>query len=311
MKYRVFLVNEAADKNIAVVQNTIDEIVSPFKLVRDSSLVIEDEEPSPINPQKIARKKAEVLEYRDPEEEKVCAEERVPWLLEDSEQRAFVGRHMETRITEEHKVSYYAMIKERNEIYMYKINKWYKFSPKIQYETLNLEEAEAKMQKKVKETHSAQQRRAPEEPKEDEVEYRQVFEDDEEGEAQIEDSTQKRRKKLDPAGKNLKRLVQNYEESVEERSTDTHTDSAAEKESEEKEEKRKLHQPEITELEIKTHLAGGAISIKKLIEKLKPRFRENPQNKEIVRALIRRLCNIKTDSKTGEKKLVLKNSLHG
>ncbi|OAG29971.1 hypothetical protein NEDG_01518 [Nematocida displodere] len=302
MKQRVVLASNGADKNVAIIQNTGDDLVPPLRLQRDPLLIIQDEEPHPLNPQKIVRKKAEVLEYQNSEEEKEHKEERTPWLLEDNEQKAFVGRHVQTRITEDHKSTYYVMVKERSEIKLYRVGRWYKFSPKIQYETLTLEEAEAKMQRKTKEPEP--QVAEKEEYREEELEYKEVFDDDD-GEVDLERLGNLKRKKLNSAGKDLKKLVQNYELN----SSDSSEESSSNATTSPEKSKDAHAAQDITELDIKIHFTSGPISIKSLIDKFKMRFKAHPQSKETLRALIKRMCNIRTDPKTGEKLLVLKGSV--
>ncbi|KAI5185793.1 hypothetical protein NEHOM01_1070 [Nematocida homosporus] len=294
------IINNLLDKNIATIQNMGDDLVPPLYLQRDPALIIEDEEPAPINPPKINRKKAEILEYQEPEEEREHKEERIPWLLEDSEQRAFVGHPMQTRITEDYPCTYYAMVQEKNEIKFYRIRKWYKFSPKIQYETLTLEEAEEKMQRRFKDTGPAEHtRNDTEEYKDDEFEYKEVFDDDDEGDISPEKGESARKKKLDSSGKDLKKLVKNYEKTQSDDSNGTSTEGP-------KTEISETPTSEITELDVKMHLYSGPMLIKTLIEKFKSRFKAHPGSKETLRLLIKRMCNIRTDPKTGEKLLVLK-----
>lgn len=297
MKQRVILVNGGVERNIAAIHGIGDDLVPPLKLTRDPSLVIQDEEPEPLNPAKITRKRAEIVEYQKPEEIQMHKEEKIPWLLQDSEQRAFVGRKTQIKITEDSKSAYYAMIKDKNDIKLYKVSKWYKFSPKIQYETLTLEEAEEKMQRKTKEstTEKNPRKRESDEYKEDELEYREVFDDDD-GESDLK-RVEKKKKRLDSSGKDLKKLVKNYEENESESSSESSSEG----------ELADIHK-EITEVDIKIHLYGGPISIKNLIEKFKAKFKANPKSKETFRALIKKICVIKTDHKTGEKVLVLKES---
>lgn len=299
MKQRVILINGGAERNIAAIHSMGDELVPPLKLFRDPNLVIVDEEPQPINPPKITRKKAEVLEYREPEEIQMHKEEKIPWALEDSEQRAFVGRKIQTKISETAKSAYYAMIKEKNEIKLYKISKWYKFSPKIQYETLSLEEAEERMQRKTKDTTAEKEgaKKRTKEYKEEELEYKEVFDDDD-GEIDVERVEEtERKKKLDSSGKDLRKLVKNYEEHGSEESNDEVSSEEIETEDLEK---------EITEADIKMHLYSGPISIKELIERFKGRFKKNAKSKETFRVLVKKICVIKTNPETNEKVLMLK-----
>lgn len=302
MRHKVVLVNDRAEKHIAVIHNMGDELVPPLKLQRDPSLVIQDEEPQPLNPAKINRKKAEVVEYQDPAEEQQCREEKTPWLLEDSEQRAFVGKYVQTKITEDHKSTYYAMVRDKHEIRLYRVHKWYKFSPKIQYETLTLEEAEEKIQKRSKDFTTFEHiRKYQEEYKEEDLEYREVFDDDD-GEVLPEQVERTRRKRLDSSGKDLKKLVKNYESRLTDESNDSSQEEAGA-------EGGGDTAQDISEAEVKMCLYQGAMPIRALIEKFKGRFKAYPPSKETLRALIKRMCNIRTDQKTGEKLLVLKENI--
>lgn len=299
MRQRVILVNGGVERNIAAIHSMGDELVPPLKLYRDPNLVIVDEEAQPINPPKMTRKKAEILEYMEPEEIQTHKEEKIPWVLEDSEQRAFVGRKIQTKVSESSKSAYYAMIREKNEIKLYKISKWYKFSPKIQYETLSLEEAEERMQKRNKDTTTEKEgkKKRVEEYKEEELEYKEVFDDDD-GEEGVEGTkdTERKKKKLDSAGKDLRKLVKNYEEYGTEPSNEDMTSEEPEVE----------EVKEITEAEIKMCLYSGPISIKDLIDRFKSRFKKNPKSKETFRNLIKKICVVKESPKTGRKVLVLK-----
>ena len=210
MLQRVVIVNDTVNKNIVAIQNMGDDLMPPLKIKRDTALIVIEDEPALTNQAKIQRKKAEVVEYQNEDEKATEEEEKVPWLLEDSEQRAFIGRHMQTKITEEQTSVYYIMVRDKNEVRMQRVNRWYKFAPKIQYETMTLEEAEEKMQKKTKEQVVEKNTTQKEEEKEEEVEYKEVFDDDD-GEAEVAQTEKKKRKKLDPAGKDLRKLVKTYE----------------------------------------------------------------------------------------------------
>lgn len=301
MRNRVIIINNGVEKNIASLQNMSDELVPPLYLRRDSSLVIQDEEPQPLNQAKITRKKAEILEYQEPEEKQECEEEKIPWLLEDSEQKAFVGKCTQIKLAEDHVTVYYAMVREKNEMRLYRIKKWYKFTPKIQYETLTLEEAEEKMQKKGKDASTSEPLIPDNEEynREEELDYKEVFDDDD-GETIVEKAETKKKKKLDSSGKSMRKLVKNYEKNKSESSNES---SGEEKSSTEKE---SLGMQEITELDIKGYLYSGPLPVKTLIEKFKARLRTHPESKNTLHALIKRMCNIRTNPRTGEKLLFLK-----
>ncbi|KAI5179611.1 hypothetical protein NEOKW01_0074 [Nematocida sp. AWRm80] len=304
MKQKVVLINEG-EKNIASIYSVIDELVPPLKLARDPSLMIPDEEPKQLNPPRLNRKKAEILEYQEPQDQQAHSEEKIPWLLEDSEQRSFIGTRMQNKITEDHQCAYYAMVREKNETKLYKIKNWYKFSQRIQYETLTLEQAEEQMHKRPKDQyskHTERYRSRPEEDKEDkedELEYKEKFDDDD-GEIEIEQPRQKKKKKLDSSGKNLKKIVKCYEPNDSEESNEPSSETFHTQKPQDAQ--------EITEPEVKMCLYKGPVTIKALIEGFKARLKANPQNKEILRALIKRICIIKTNPSTQEKLLVLKEN---
>ncbi|KAI5188490.1 hypothetical protein NECID01_0121 [Nematocida sp. AWRm77] len=303
MRYKVVLASNRAEKHVAVIHNMGDDLVPPLKLQRDPSLVIQDEEQLPANPTKINRKKAEVIEYQTQQDEEECREEKTPWLLEDSEQRAFVGKYMQTKIKEDHKSTYYAMVKDRGEARLYKVHKWYKFSPKIQYETLTLEEAEEKIQKRSKDFSVFEHtKKYQEEYKEEDLEYKEVFDDDD-GEALPERVERTRRKRLDSAGKDLKKLMKNYE------SQDTDESNESSQEGGPPPAEKPESVQDISEVEIKMCLYKGPLPIRTLIDKFKDKFKTHPQSKETLRALIKRMCNIRTNPQTGEKLLILKENV--
>jgi len=301
MRHPVFLISETAERNVAIVHNMGDELVPPYKIRRNPALMIVDEEPEELNPQKINRKKAEVIDSHARKEEEEMKEEKIPLELEDSEQRVFVGMYTQTKITDDHKSTYYALTRERGEIKMQKISKLYKFSPKIQHQVMTLEEAEEKMQKKTKDQSATEMNRAEKEKhREEDLEYKEVFDDDDGEVTGAEKEEKNKRKRLDSSGKDMRKIVKSYEEESSEG-----TSEVSEEKGKKTEEEKSM---DITELDIKMHLYAGPIPIKKLIEQFKKNFKSNPGSKETLRSHIKRICNIRTDPKTGEKLLVLKGT---
>ncbi|KAI9802933.1 MAG: hypothetical protein M1825_002164 [Sarcosagium campestre] len=77
---------------------------------------------------------------------KLRYEEALPWHLEDFDNKnTWVGNY-EQALSDIH----VAMVPGENCFYMYPVEKWYKFTARNQFKTLTIEEAEARMGKKVR-----------------------------------------------------------------------------------------------------------------------------------------------------------------
>lgn len=123
---------------------------------------------------KAAFKKKTRQVYRndaDPEAEKASKlryEESLPWHVEDFDNKnTWVGSY-ESALSDIH----VALTVGQNCFYMYPIEKWYKFTPKNQFNALTIEEAESRMSKKVKEPRWFMESRQAELQKREEAENR-------------------------------------------------------------------------------------------------------------------------------------------
>jgi transcription initiation factor TFIIF subunit alpha len=144
---------------------------------------------------KAFKKKSQVVQIEEEDETRLREEETAPWVLEDEEQRAFLGR-----LEGGQESNYVLFVNQGTEFCVIPASKWYKFLPKIQYSTLSLEEAEAKMTSRKKtiddrwmmhkklenpdeEVSKAVPRRRPHSNESmdvgDEVDFEEVFDDDE------------------------------------------------------------------------------------------------------------------------------------
>jgi Transcription initiation factor IIF, alpha subunit (TFIIF-alpha) len=133
-----------------------NELVQPVKLFRkpfeneNSSFMKEDRTALEIGGQTRRKQKTQVLrEWLSPDELEARKLDSQPWLLEDSDGRGWQGRlegGLSQRKTHTGGASKYVLfVNQGNEFRVVPISKWYRFSHKITYNTLPLEEAEVKV----------------------------------------------------------------------------------------------------------------------------------------------------------------------
>lgn len=89
------------------------------------------------------RRKTRLIPQTDEEDSTLRAQERAPWLLED-----FDGQHSYTSQIITPEAKYVVFVNQGNEFQVLPINKWYRFTPKLSYRPLTLEEAEERMASK-------------------------------------------------------------------------------------------------------------------------------------------------------------------
>lgn len=130
----------------------IGDFTTPVRLIRDPSISGRGDAAAETNSEEGAsgaasrrKKKTRLILPEDEEQEELQSSERAPWLLED-----FDGQHsyISSLITPESR--YVIFVNQGNEFRILQASKWYKFSPKLAYVPLTLEEAEEKMANKGK-----------------------------------------------------------------------------------------------------------------------------------------------------------------
>lgn len=130
----------------------ISDFTTPVRLIRDPSISVRGDAAAEANSEEGAsgamsrrKKKTRLILPEDEEQEELQSSERAPWLLED-----FDGQHsyISSLITPESR--YVIFVNQGNEFRVLQASKWYKFSPKLSYVPLTLEEAEEKMANKGK-----------------------------------------------------------------------------------------------------------------------------------------------------------------
>lgn len=105
-------------------------------------------------PQKFRKQIEQVFQFNDTEHHKkdmsIRYEEKLPWHVEDFENKNVWRGTYETALSESH-VALVKMNDQRGQHFrMVPVEKWYKFTPKNKFKALTLEEAEANMKKKVR-----------------------------------------------------------------------------------------------------------------------------------------------------------------
>lgn len=125
------------------------DFTTPVRLVRDPTARREDTDGnsgigggSEDEDRNIGRKKKKtrILQQEDEDEASLRAQERVPWLLED-----FDGQHSYVSQLMAPDAKYVIFVNQENEFRVLLASKWYRFTPKLSYRPLSLEEAEERM----------------------------------------------------------------------------------------------------------------------------------------------------------------------
>lgn len=133
------------------------DFTTPIRLIRDPSSRGEGGEGSMLgrgsddeekqDPSTLRRKrKTRLIQPEEDEENSALkAQEKAPWLLED-----FDGQHSYVSQLLTPDAKYVIFVNQGNEFRVLLASKWYKFSPKLTYRPLTLEEAEERMASKGK-----------------------------------------------------------------------------------------------------------------------------------------------------------------
>lgn len=239
----------------------------PFSLTREKTIEVEVSEPK-------FKKKSEQVEIEDPVYKKLKESEKTPLLI-NTGSHTYTGRLQDTKINDTN--NYFIIINTGKSFRVLPISYWYRFSQKVPYETLTLEEAEAKMAKSEK---WIMKKKEEKENGDKDIDFEIEFDDDDGEEYIFEEEEEK---ELDIAGEEMKKLVKNYEESSEEKKT------------------TELRYENIREAFIKM-----PISVRELLSEIKRKFVIDDRGKQMIRDFIKKECNCKIDSELKEKILWFK-----
>ncbi|TBU07146.1 hypothetical protein CWI38_1636p0030 [Hamiltosporidium tvaerminnensis] len=296
-KYRLILsASESTKRYLITLPVPVTDLSSPFTLDRDRS--VKDVEEQPRN----TKKKSEQLEYEEEAYIKLKEQEKYPLVIEDAENRAFSGR-----LQDMPNDNYFIFINTGQNFQVVPLRRWYRFTQKISYETLSLEEAELKLSKKNREEDRWMMHKKKDGEKDlyDEIDYTEEFDDDDGEELLV--SVKQRPKKLSDAGKEMKKLMQNYEkEEEEEEPVEEDIKESIKEHNKFKEEPKRVKIPDLGENNLKQIFIGKSLSIKELLKIVKERFRIDENAKNVIKNFIKENCVFKIDNKTNEKLLELK-----
>lgn len=132
------------------------DFTPPVRLIRDRHYDTDSDEdgmdvdegklpkrPEPVQAGRGKRKRTRILWLEDEDEIALREQESAPWLLED-----FDGQHTFTgRLEGGQQGNYVFFVNQGNEFRVLPISRWYRFQPKLAYQPMSLEEAEAQLAK--------------------------------------------------------------------------------------------------------------------------------------------------------------------
>lgn len=299
--YDLYINKSESEKRIIIsLPQKINSLSPPLTLTRKKSEEIEIEVKH--------KKKSEIIEPEDEEYKHLKETEREPLLLTDSENKIFAGRLQDIRIQEtedKSKIdsSYFVFVNTGNSFQVIPISSWYRFAHKANYETLTLEEAEARMAKRKDDDKWIMHKKREERENGDkDIDYDEVFDDDD-GEDYV--NYEEEEKELDVAGEEMEKLMKNYEKKSSEEDEENEKDIEEKKKEDIKDIKRRKIE-ELNEITIRDCFTKKTITVKELLTEIKKKYTITDKNKEIVRDFIKTECDFKIDPATQEKLLWLK-----
>lgn len=132
------------------------DFTPPVRLIRDRHYDTDSDEdgmdvdegklpkrPEPVQAGRGKRKRTRILWLEDEDEIALREQESAPWLLEDFDgQHAFSGR-----LEGGQQGNYVFFVNQGNEFRVLPISRWYRFQPKLAFQPMSIEEAEAQLAK--------------------------------------------------------------------------------------------------------------------------------------------------------------------
>lgn len=279
IQYKLVLTkSDSASRSLLLVPVDLKKLNEPLHLKREEKA----EQPETESYRNI-KKKSEAVEYVDEEYKRLSEEESQPLVLEDAEGRGFKGRLQSVKNTQN---NYFVFINTGKAFKVIPVSKWYRFTQKINYDTLTLEEAESKIGK----DDDRWMMHKKKEEEVEEIDYEEVFDDDDGEEAHVADYEEK--KQLSSSGKELKKFMRSLEESEEQNEKGR---------KEEKKEMMKLSEGDLVQM-----IMNDEMSIKELLSRIKVKFKIDEYTKKLVQRFIKERCEYKKEVIDGEKVYKLK-----
>ncbi|KRH92292.1 putative transcription initiation factor IIF, large subunit (RAP74) [Pseudoloma neurophilia] len=304
MKFKLQLQKgENVNRSLLILPYDISNLQLPIEIKRDKQLITENEE------SKLTyfnqKKKSEIKENYDEKYEQLLKEEKFPINISGSDGRSFTGKYLDNP-----KDNYFIFINTGKSFKIIPIKKWYKFSQKINYDTLSLEEAEILLKEK-KNLNEEKKWLMHNRKQEEEIDFDEIFDDDNSDEMAIkEEETEE----LTKSGKELTKILDGQKKGETRSFEKKHIDESLKiKPIEEKKNlssviKTDLISETVSESLLISLFDSSELTIKQLINKLKQKVKINDQIKQTVQKFIKEKCGYRKEAVAGEtiRKLYLK-----
>ncbi|EPR79735.1 hypothetical protein SLOPH_1817 [Spraguea lophii 42_110] len=267
-KYKlIYNTTNKNNRSIFTLPYDINTLSTPCTITRKSE--VNDEQEISKNP--FFNKKSVQIEEVDEEYQKILDKEKYPLIIEDNEKKQYQGR-----LQDRNNDNYFVFVNTGKSFKVIHIDNWYRFAIKHNNANANTEDAEKVIDQKIKEKGTRNS--VSEEEEREEIDYKAEFSEDDTAETAM--TVENQKKKLSSAGREIKKLMKKYENPEDKKSH-----------------KRKV----ITTESLKHILDKRQLTLKKLISKIKSKYKFSAATKHFVQNFITEHCNVVLN---GEEKLI-------
>lgn len=280
MKFKLILTkSDQTNRTLLLLPSDISALQQPIEIQREKKN--EDQPKAAINA--FQKRKSEIKEHFDPKYEKIVEEEKDPVVISSCDGRSYSGRYLDNPTD-----NYYVFINTGKSFKVIPIKKWYKFSQKINYDTLTLEEAEAILKEKNN-LDEDKKWMMHNRKTEEEIDFDEVFDDDNSEEFCIEEQEHE---ELTKSGEELTKILKGNHETpkINEKKTPVP----------EKNEHIAAKENFLKESDLIKLFQGIEMTMKELISKIKKEFKINENEKRTIQKFIREKCNYRKDIVQGQ-----------
>lgn len=297
MKFKLILSkSDSSSRSLLLLPYDISNLQPPITIQRDQKV---EEEIKPVR-NIFSKKKSEIQENFDPEYEQLLDEEKEPLSITGNDGRSFNGRYLDNT-----KDSYFVFINTGKSFKVIPLKKWYKFSQKVNYDVLSLEEAESLLKEKnildEGKKWMMHNRKA-----EEGIDFDEVFDDDNSDEVCIQEEETE---ELTKSGQEITKILQG--KSSEQPNGNLSENIQGVEEHSSKTEKKqpspiqKSTSPVLKESDLRELFSHEELTIKSLINKLKKRFKITEQFKQTVQRFIKEECGARKEIIDGQSVKIL------
>lgn len=324
MRFDLYLDKSEAKRFIISLPTPISSMTEPLSLTR--AKVVEEEEIQK------TKKKSEQVEIVDEAYQKMKESEKAPLQITTHDKHTYLGKLQDTRLenaTYGTDDTYFIFVNNGSSFRVVPVMHWYRFSQKVEYETMTLEEAEARISKKKddkwimhkKKTERRDgdaekdysnkkeeiyKKRKDKEQGDKDIDFEDFFDDDDGEDYEI---VREEEKELDFAGEELKKIMNNYEK---ESSEDDEDKETKEDRKEEDMKKRKIEdkkrKAELDENGIRECFVKEPMKVRELLVEIKKKYYLSENGKILVKDFLKNECKNEIDPVTREKLLYLKKN---